>query len=438
MTVIEGKDYREFNLFAGYKPHEKQQAFHRSTARIKCCAAGVRGGKTYAGAREFIRKVYTDRAEKRGRLNYWVVAPTYALTDVAKEEIFDILGAEIEDPKTSPLVKSWNGSKLRLVLKGSIYIEFKSAEKPETLVARGLDGVWIDEAGRCAAVTWANLRARIADRQGWALFTTTPMGKNWFYEEVYKLGLVGSESKEEDYASFHWTTADNTAIPALKKEMELAKKVLPLRYFQRDWEASFEVFAGQIYDEFRREIHVITEDKLPTRFKTVIAGKDWGFAEGHPGVTLVLGQSESGKWYLIEEVVETRQLLDWWVETDKGLMEKWGIEYFYADPSEPEHIEYYRREDVPILEAKNAVAPGIQTVAMMLHPVEGKPSLYILDSCYNSIKEIEGYHYKEDRFGNIKEEPEKVDDHTCDALRYALHTHLTTFEPEIFNMDVWS
>ena len=196
MIITEGKDYREFDLFANYKPHEKQQAFHRSTARIKCCAAGVRGGKTYAGAREFIRKVYTDRTEKKGRLNYWIVAPTYALTDVAKEEIFDILGAEIEDPKTSPLVKSWNGSKLRLVLKGNIYIEFKSAEKPETLVARGLDGVWIDEAGRCAAVTWANLRARIADRQGWALFTTTPMGKNWFYEEVYKLGLIGSESKE--------------------------------------------------------------------------------------------------------------------------------------------------------------------------------------------------------------------------------------------------
>ena len=39
-------------------------------------------------------------------------------------------------------------------------------------------------------------------------------------------------------------------------------------------------------------------------------------------------------------------------------MEKYNIEYFYADPSEPEHIEYYRREDVPILEAKNAVKPG--------------------------------------------------------------------------------
>ena len=54
----------------------------------------------------------------------------------------------------------------------------------------------------------------------------------------------------------------------------------------------------------------------------------------------MLGQSESGKWYLIEEVVEVRQLLDWWVETDKALMEKYKIEYFYADPSEPEHIEY--------------------------------------------------------------------------------------------------
>ena len=131
------------------------------------------------------------------------------------------------------------------------------------------------------------------------MFTTTPDGKNWFYEEVYTLGLVGSENEQEDYASFHWTTADNTAIPTLRKEMEIAEKVLPLRYFQRDWEASFEVFTGQIYDEFRREIHVITKDKLPTKFKTVIAGKDWGICGESP--RSYIGVGAVGKWKMVPD-----------------------------------------------------------------------------------------------------------------------------------------
>jgi PBSX family phage terminase large subunit len=437
MRILEGSTYRAFDLFSTYEPHPKQLAFHGSTARIKCCAAGTRGGKTFAGAREFVRKVYADRAAKHGRLFYWIVAPDYSLTDVAREELFDILGADLADPTTSPLVKHWNGSKLRLVLYGDIYIEFKSAERPEKLVARGLNGCWIDEASRCPAVTWANVRARIADRRGWALLTTTPMGKNWFYNEVYVLGLRGSADRDPDYESFHWTTADNTALPWLKDEMERARKVLPPRYFQRDWEASFEIFAGQIYDEFDRQLHVVERANLPLEFKTVIAGKDWGFADGHPGATVVLGLSGSGKWYVLEEVVETRRLLGWWTEKDRELMEKWNIQMFYADPSEPEHIYQYRVDGLPIMEAKNRVAPGIQTVATLLHPVDGVPSLYFAEDCHESIEEIEGYHYKEDRFGNTKEEPEKSNDHTCDAIRYALHTHVTTFEPERLVMDVW-
>ena len=50
-------------------------------------------------------------------------------------------------------------------------------------------------------------------------------------------------------------------------------------------------------------------------------------------------------------------------------MEKYNIEYFMRIHQE-KTIEYYRREDIPIMEAKNAVARN--TVFMMLHPIENK------------------------------------------------------------------
>jgi len=413
---------KDIFLFKDYRPHEKQKEFHASKARFKALAAGTRSGKTYGGARDFIKLIYEDRAKKKGRLNYWVVAPDYSLTEVAKEEIADILGAESpEEMDTSPLVKAYNKSKFRLQLHGNILIEFKSAERPEKLVARGLDGAWMDEAARCPEVAWSNVRARLADRQGWGLFSSTPMGKNWFYEQIYRLGDRLDPLFDPLFASFHFTTVDNTAVPWLAKEVELAKKQMPARYFKRDFLASFDAFAGQIYDEFDRSIHVV--DRHPKRFTRVIACKDWGFRP-NPGVTLVIGITGSGNWYVIHEEYQTELLITpvsehdkdpCWVRVDKALQEKYGIECFYVDPSEPEYIAAYRKAGIQVKEANNSVLPGIQAVATFLHVNEdtGRPRLFVCEWCPNTIREIEGYHWKQLKDGTTLEIPDKVDDHTC-------------------------
>lgn len=431
-------------LFENYKPHSKQVPFHRSKARFKALAAGTRGGKTYACAREFLRRVYRDRANKKGRLNYWIIAPDYNLTEVAREELATILGCDNpEDMVSSPLVKKWNASKFRLWLHGNILIEFKSAERPERLVARGLDGAWFDEAARCPAVAWANLRARLADRRGWCLFGTTPMGKNWFYDEIYRLGDPLDELYDPWFRSFLFKTADNTAVPGLAAEVERARKQMPLRYFRRDFEASFEVFVGQVYDEFDRDVHVLPPEKIPATFAEVIATKDWGYRP-NPGVTLLIGITGAGDWYVFDEIYETELLItpanaddrsDNWIKRDKELREgqRQGINEWFADPSEPAYIEAYRRNGINIREAKNDVAPGIQAVATLLHINEetGRPRLFISAKCRNAIRELEGYHYKENKDGTLKEVVEKKDDHCPDALRYAVFTKLgkPSFDP---------
>lgn len=431
-------DCLDIHLFESYRPHAKQVEFHKSKARFKALAAGTRAGKTYGSAREFIKRIYEDRVRKQGRLNYWVVAPDYNLTEVAREEIADILGCDDpEDMESSPLVKKFDKSKLKLWLHGKILIEFKSAERPEKLVARGLDGVWMDEAARCSVIAWANIRARLADRQGWAIFSSTPMGKNWFYEQIYRLGDPLDPFYDPLFASFHFTTADNTAVPDLAREVELARKQMPWRYFKRDFLASFEAFVGQIYDEFDRNVHVVRSH--PKRFVQVIACKDWGFRP-NPGVTLVIGITGAGDWYIIHEEYRTELLVTpaderdkdpCWVNVDKELQEQFNIECFYVDPSEPAYIEAYRKAGIQVKEANNAVLPGIQAVATYLHVNEetGRPRLFVCEWCKYTIKELEGYHWKQMKDGTMLEEPEKKDDHTCDALRYAVFTVLVEGGP---------
>jgi len=429
---------KDIVLFEDYRPHAKQIEFHESKARFKALAAGTRSGKTYGSARDFIKQIYEDRAKKKGRLNYWVVAPDYGLTEVAREEIADILGADNPDEmETSPLVLSYNKSKFKLQLHGRILIEFKSAERPEKLVARGLDGAWIDESARCAEVTWSNIRARLADRQGWALFSSTPMGKNWFYEQIYRLGDRLDPLYDPHFASFHFTTADNTAVPWLIEEVALARKQMPARYFKRDFLASFDAFAGQIYDEFNRDIHVV--DEYPKQFARIIGGKDWGFRP-NPGVSLVIGITGAGDWYVIHEEYHTELLITpvserdtdpCWIWLDKGLQDRFNTECFYADPSEPEYIAAYKKAGIRIREANNSVLPGIQAVATYLHVNEEnkRPRLFIYKGCTNLIREMEAYHWKQLKDGTTLEVPDKTDDHGCDSLRYCALSVLMEIGP---------
>ena len=78
---------------------------------------------------------------------------------------------------------------------------------------------------------------------------------------------------------------------------------------------------------------------------------------------------------------------------------------------------------------------GIDQVAQKLKPVPGRvlpyvrersdkglPSLYVFNTCTNTIKEFETYRWKEKKAGqedlNEPDQPEKANDHAMDALRY--------------------
>ena len=70
--------------------------------------------------------------------------------------------------------------------------------------------------------------------------------------------------------------------------------------------------------------------------------------------------------------------------------------------------------------AKKDVLVGIQKVAERLVVQEdNRPRLYISRNCENTIREFGMYKWQEKKEGKpMKEEPEKLNDHCMDALRY--------------------
>lgn len=443
---------RAFRPFKNYKPHAKQLELHTCDARFIVVCAGRRSGKTFALAHEFVRRILNDvkacktvwkRPKKFGKhvkpaLHYWIVAPIHDLTAAALREVMEILSGE-----NSPIIH-YNASTSRLWLRGGVLIECKSADNPKRLVSVGLDGLLADEVARMKPGVWRdNLAPTLDDKGGWGLFGTTPLGEDWFFEELWQITdqTTDVSRRVEGWRGFHFTTADNTAVPRLVEAARIAKIMLPRANYLRNYEASFQAFEGKIYEMFLGAApHVIDVDRSVIQRR--IAGVDWGYK--NQGALLEIGITSEGEYLVERETVESKihvtpppgaaDGFDCWASRCVAAARR-GVRVFWCDPSEPEHIESIRLAmklaglpNVRVLAARNAVSAGLDVVGAMLQPTPTgltgflSPALMIDRSCTETRRQLNSYKWQDGK----DERPLKEDDHTCDALRYALYSeHMT-------------
>ena len=89
--------------------------------------------------------------------------------------------------KTIPkeYIRSKNETDLRLDLVNDSTIELKGTENAMALRGRSLAGVVLDEAAFMESEVWFEvIRPALADKQGWALFISTPAGRSiWGRDE---------------------------------------------------------------------------------------------------------------------------------------------------------------------------------------------------------------------------------------------------------------
>lgn len=215
-------------------PHQREILL--SPARFKAMAGGRRVGKTATGLMATIRGHGPARGTFRGAMDggkIWWVAPTYP---VANEIIWPDLKRALRDGWT---VKSEAEHYIELPGGGSISV--KSADNPDSLRGAGLDGVVMDEAAFAKKIVWTDvLRPALSDREGWALFLTTPNGLNWFYD------LFKAAGTEDGWARWQLPTRMNPII----SEAEIAKALHDIgpRAFAQEYLAEFTSIEGAEFD----------------------------------------------------------------------------------------------------------------------------------------------------------------------------------------------
>jgi predicted phage terminase large subunit-like protein len=234
-----------------YKPHEWQAAFHSANKdgkllRFRHLVAGRRGGKTLSAAWEVVfyclhPEVFHRDAhgiDSYRALWVWVLAKDHEVGFPARQAILQVLDNAGLMPNKD---YKYNKTEKKIEFENGTLLQFKSADDPQSLRGAGLDLLWIDEAAFVPnRDAWDVVRPALSDKIGRVITTTTPHGKNWFWEEFWGKEAV----KDENQFRVEYTTLDNHFLPGLKEEWDYAKNHLHPMIFKQEYMASFDAMSG--------------------------------------------------------------------------------------------------------------------------------------------------------------------------------------------------
>lgn len=220
-------EQRAETLVELYAPRPLQERLHGSLKRFNVLVAHRRFGKTVFAINELIaRAAECERETPR----YAYIAPFFnQAKDVAWEYLKRYAGA-------IPRV-AINESELRADLPGGARIRLYGADNPDRLRGLYLDGVVLDEYAQMHPRVWPEvIRPALADREGWAVFIGTPMGRNQF-SELYEAALRQAEDDPAWFAE-RFPASATGVIPAA--ELAAARAAMSEDQYAQEFECSFE------------------------------------------------------------------------------------------------------------------------------------------------------------------------------------------------------
>jgi Terminase large subunit, T4likevirus-type, N-terminal len=465
-----------------FDPHDAQLEIMENNARYKVCSCGRRLGKSFIGGHELIPWAFQARREQSAlkaagrRREFWIVGPEYADSEKEFRVFYDKisrLGVPFDRPGTYYSVQT--GDMSVSLWDGAFVLKAKSEARPTSLVGEALSGVIMAEAAKMKESTWMQyIMPSLADFNGWALFTTTPEGKNWFYRLYLKslqpqnTGWSGfrmpswrnpyvfrTPTKDTDVkllmymmnerpgsTSFEIIRSENLTIDS---EVAQMANDLTLPMFQQEIAADFTDFVGKVFKEFDEETH---SRLLPFNpgWETV-AAVDYGYR--NPNVWLLIQIGPWGEINIIDELYQENLAPDEFAQEilRRGLLPDNCTE-FYPDPALPGDTKtlenIFRRAGKRVrarphtggdlvdrlnlirLALKNRITDTeLNSDQWKSDPPkldQKRPRLMISTRCPMTLYEMGEYRYPEKKDEQVEtstkrfELPMKKDDHTPEAL----------------------
>jgi hypothetical protein len=353
----------------------------------------------------------------------WIVSKTYDLT----EKVFRYVKATILHKWNVKPTRKSESAPFYLELPWGSVVEGKTADNPDSLLGEGLDWLVFDECAACKGVIWQQyLRPTLTDREGRALFITTPRGYNWLYD----LWERGQSQEFPEWSSWRSPSWDNPYLS--KNDIEEAKRTLSPMIFEQEYGASFQSNIGSVYPDFGVLSHGISKPEIDPRWRH-FRSIDFGYE--NPFVCLWIAVDPTDRVIIYDEYyrshVTVEQAADdiftkelehaqWWdikiprkrVDNEKDALD---YEWTTCDPSAASARATLLEKGMETIAPRSDVVGGIELVRQQLKfRDDSKPGLVVdIDRCPNTVKEFNLYSYPEPTSRNSNELPTKENDHAC-------------------------
>lgn len=268
----------------------------------------------------------------------------------------------------------------------------------------GINICWVEEAQSISMQSLEILIPTIRAPKSKIFYTYNPYSEKDALHQKFVLG-----PQRMDTMIIRASFIDNPFLSKeLLEEAEIDKQTNYALYKHKWLGEFYELNEGQI---FAGKYTMVEE--LPETFEWLGYGLDFGYAED-PTVLVKLGIKDK-ELYVIEEKVGRRIEIE---QMPKFLGDIKGV--IIADSARPELISFLRAKGYKIMPAnkgKNSVLEGIEKI-------KNFKIVNIYKECEFTFYEFQEYSWKVDKItGKIIAEPLDKDNHSIDAVRYALERY---------------
>lgn len=242
-----------------------------------------------------------------------------------------------------------------------------------------------------------------------------------------------SEPEKEDWTWWYFSFDHNEALTEEKKKQIIANVPIGTKIYKNKILGLRGKATGLVFNNFDEKKHVITKEEAKKyKFKQFIAGLDTAYSTKSPDTIAMvfIGITEEGIMIQLDEKVYNNRDLNIELapsDTVKNFLdflernrEEWGLarNVFIdsADQATITELKKNKRNNPNLYVFNNAykkvkIIDRINLEMNWLHT----NSFFIVDTCKESIREMNLYSWKEDK----DNEPEDRNDHTINARQYA-------------------
>ncbi len=404
----------------GY-PNPRQKEFFLSTARHIGYGGARGGGKSWAMRRKFVLLALNYAGLK-------LLLLRRTLPELRENHILPLLAELVKVAKYSDQEKAFvfpTGSRIKL--------GYCDAERDiYQYQGQEYDVIGLEEAThftdtQMEFITTCNRGTR-TDFKPRMYYTGNPggVGHAWFKRLFVDRHYRGAE-RADDYVFIPARVYDNAVLMATNPEYVDTLKNLPDDLRRAHLDGDWDVFVGQVFREFRRDVHVCRPFEIPKnwrRWRSI----DYGYSA--PACCLWYAISPDETVYVYREMYVTQVKASEQAHRIVELSRGEDIAYTYADPSmwaktghEGESIEETMRYNGLLLDkADNDRLHGKQRVHDYLTTFEGpdgktRSRLQFFEGCTNLIRTLPQLIYDDHKVEDVDTDGE---DHAYDALRYGL------------------